>query len=148
MGAHKLSMPDLETRAVERRGLQLESSWCRSFSDQPRLQRPARSARSEQGSVIPLLSLVLLMAAIGALIIAGISERAIERARAQSAADAAALAGAVGGQSQASALAEENGAVLVTFTENDSGVYVEVKRGSGVTATAWAELQLEPTTGG
>ena len=82
----------------------------------------------ERGSALPMLVLGVVLAGTLALQIGRMGGAAGSRARAQTAADAAALAGAADGEHAARALAEANGARLVSFEERgaDARVVVEV----------------------
>ncbi len=83
---------------------------------------------TERGSVLPLMVLAVVLAALIAMGIARIGGAARDRAQAQTAADAAALAGAAEGPGAAKALAEANGAHLVSYRQEglDTSVAVEV----------------------
>ncbi|MDQ6840604.1 MAG: pilus assembly protein TadG-related protein [Actinomycetota bacterium] len=83
---------------------------------------------TERGSVLPLMVLAMVLAAVIAMGIARIGGAARDRAQAQTAADAAALAGAAEGPGAAKALAEANGAHLVSYRQEglDTSVDVEV----------------------
>ena len=112
------------------------------------LDREPRSVvrRSERGSVLPLMSLVLAGVLITSGLVIGVTSRVLDRTTAQSAADAAALAGVAEGRSGAARLAETNGATLVVFEEDAASVRVVVEV-DGRRAEAWAERVLEPVSG-
>jgi hypothetical protein len=82
----------------------------------------------ERGQAVPLLALVLLVAAAVLLVVTRLGIGATWRAQARTAADAAALAGAVDGEAAARRLAEANGTELVSFTERGDRVVVVVRR--------------------
>lgn len=83
----------------------------------------------ERGQTLPLLVLVVVVAAGLIAGVVKLGTNAAQRAAAQTAADAAALAGAVDGEAAARDLARANGAELVDFDERDDGVVVTVRRG-------------------
>src|SRR2546425_13303290 len=68
---------------------------------------------AERGSLLPLLAVILVLAATVMLAIGRLGEAAVARARARSAADAAALAGAADDRAAATAMAGANGAHLL-----------------------------------
>lgn len=86
----------------------------------------------ERGSVVPLVALVVAVAA-GAVMVGGrLGAAAVARAEAQTAADAAALAGAAEGEAAAREVAGANGARLVGFEELGADVRVRVERAPAV----------------
>jgi len=98
----------------------------------------ARFVHGERGQVLPLVLVILLVAAGGLLLLAHLGARATAQARAQVAADAAALAGAAEGQHAAEVLASANGAVLESYEVEGPRVRVVVRTG-GARAVAVAE---------
>jgi hypothetical protein len=84
---------------------------------------------TERGSLLPLLGLILLLAATCALAIGRVGEAAVARARARTAADAAALAGAAEGRAAAVELARDNGARLTGYEVRGRDVRVTVRWG-------------------
>ena len=107
--------------------------------------RKAGSKRSsEKGSVLINVSLVLALVMVGVLVLGGVAQRTVWRARAQSAADAAALAGVGGTRSDSERLAARNGAVLVRFDVDGNVVEVEIDyRGTAAIARAERKLELD-----
>ncbi len=97
--------------------------------------------RSEKGQAMPLLAMTLVGLLISVALILALAGRVSDRATAQTAADAAALAGAAEGAHAARALAEANGAELITFDVLGDTVSVAVEV-DGVRAEARAELFL------
>lgn len=91
----------------------------------------------ERGSIVPIVALVVALAAAVSIGLGMIAHRTVLRAEAQAAADAAALAGVVEGRAGAADLARRNGAGLVDFVVEGSTVEVEVNR-RGVRAVAAA----------
>lgn len=103
----------------------------------PLTRVPRASAR---GQVVPLMAVVLLLAAglaVGVVHVAGAAGR---RAAASAAADAAALAGAADGRAAAEAVAAANDARLVAYRQEGTEVEVEVVR-ADVRATARARWE-------
>ena len=103
-----------------------------------------RSRRDDRGQI---LSLVLLLSALGAglaVLVAELGAVAVERARATAAADAAALAAVTergDGRTVAREFAAANGAQLVSFTRDGGEVLVVVRVGRArATARAVAVL--------
>ncbi len=102
------------------------------------MDRQRHRRRTEGGQATPLWAIVLVLAGL-ALIPTGLVIRAVhERSLAQNAADAAALAGALADEAEARAIAQENGAVLVSYREGAGVVEVTVEVGDR-RATARAE---------
>ncbi len=99
-------------------------------------------AQAEAGSVLPLVGLALAFLLVAAVVLAGLGDRVVSRARAQSAADAAALAGVVEGRAGAEELARANQARLETFEQSGSIVRVVVEH-DGMRAEATANLELQ-----
>ncbi|MEO7556017.1 MAG: pilus assembly protein TadG-related protein [Acidimicrobiales bacterium] len=95
-------------------------------------------ARGEQGQVLPLVLIVVLVVVGAALAIVALGRRADDQARAQLSADAAALAGAADGRVAAEAIAAANHGVLVSFTADGPVVHVAVRVGDA-SAVASAE---------
>ena len=93
--------------------------------------------RRQQGQVLPLVAVVIVLAGLAMLAVARFGAVTINRARASAAADAAALAGAAEGRDAAYALAAANGGTVRSYEEigDDARVRVDV---AGVGATARA----------
>lgn len=104
---------------------------------------------TERGQALPLLAILLVLAAALAVVVAELGSAAVQRARARTAADAAALAGAAATPSAAAAaaraVAEANGAELVAFTVDGAIVEVDVRHGRA-TARATAEATAPPAS--
>ena len=104
---------------------------------------------AERGSVLPLLAVVLLLAATLVVAIGRLGEAAVARAHARAAADAAALAGAAGSRAAATTLAEANGARVLTYELRGRDVRVTVQWGvARATARARAAGWSERRSGG
>ena len=84
-----------------------------------------------------LLLAVVAMAALSVVAVGLFGQRVVDRGRAQTAADAAALAATAGGRAAARRLADDNGAVLIGYSEAGDVVTVVVER-NGERATARA----------
>ena len=109
-----------------------------STRSRPRSDGAAGPDRSRQtGQVVPVMAVGLLLAAVVGLGVVRLAVAAAHRSAAQAAADAAALAGAEDGEEGAEAAATANGAVLITFVQDDIDVEVEITR-RGHTASARA----------
>jgi len=78
----------------------------------------------QRGQVLPLLAVVVALAALVVLGLGRLGAVVVARAEAQTAADAAALAGVLHGQASAQHLAEANGGRLVSWAA--AGREVEV----------------------
>ncbi|HEX2700346.1 MAG TPA: pilus assembly protein TadG-related protein [Acidimicrobiales bacterium] len=91
----------------------------------------------ERGQVLPLLTVVIVLAGLVCLAAGRMGGAAVARARATTAADAAALAGAVGGRPAADAAAAANDATVVRFERLGPDARVDVVLG-GATAHARA----------
>jgi Flp pilus assembly protein TadG len=76
------------------------------------------------------MAVVVLIAALMCLAVAGLGRAMLDRQRAQTAADAAALAGVSGGRSAAAQLATRNHGTLVQFHVDGLDVVVVVVVGS------------------
>jgi len=87
-----------------------------------------RSSR-EQGSTLPFMALAIVIAGVFIVMLGRVGGAATSRAGARNAADAAALAGAAAGRSAAVALAEANGAELLSYTEVGNDTEVRVRLG-------------------
>ena len=85
---------------------------------------------AERGSVLPLLAVVLLLAATLVMAIGRLGEAAVARAHARAAADAAALAGAAESRAAATTLAAANGARVLTYEARGRDVRVTVQWGA------------------
>ena len=109
---------------------------------------PAVQVHSQQGQVVPLMAVAIVLVAALSLGLVGLGRRSIARARAQSAADSAALAAAVAippqvAEGVAERFAARNGATLVGWRTVGPTVVVTVEV-AGERATAAAR----PVTGG
>ena len=93
--------------------------------------------RRESGQALPILLVVVALAAVSIVAVAEFGVRLVHEARAQAAADAAALAGVMSGEQAALSVAARNGALLVSFRTDGSLVTVVVAIGP-VTAVARA----------
>ena len=102
--------------------------------------------RPEGGAVAVLMAAAILVAALLVLRVATLGSAAAGRARAQTAADAAALAGVVGGRDDAETLANENGGVLISWSDDGDEVQVSVGVDDAV-AVARAERVNTPPFG-
>ena len=100
-----------------------------------------RVRHSERGQAVPMMVLLLAVAAVVVITIARLGTAADEAAQARTAADAAALAGAAKGLAAATELAEANGATLVDYAAFGNQVEVRVQVGSAV-AVARAERSV------
>ncbi|NLD78082.1 MAG: hypothetical protein GX643_15610 [Acidimicrobiales bacterium] len=111
----------------------------------PPSDQPPRTS-GENGQVVPVMAVALLLAAVLGLGLVRVAGAAAQRAAAQAAADAAALAGAEDGRPGAVAAAEANGAVLVSYLHDHLDVEVEVtRRGHRAAARArWLPQNTEP----
>jgi hypothetical protein len=78
----------------------------------------------QRGQVLPLLTVVVALAALVVVGLGRLGAVVVARAEAQTAADAAALAGAVHGRAAADGLAAANGGRLLSWTT--AGAEVEV----------------------
>jgi hypothetical protein len=94
----------------------------------------------DEGQVLPLMMAVVAFAVAVLLALVPLAEAAGDRARARTAADAAALAGAADGEDAARAIAEANGATLVSWRADGTEVWVEVRSG-GARAVAKARRE-------
>ena len=75
---------------------------------------------SASGQALPLIVLVLALAAVAAFLLASLGGEILRSARSQAAADASALAAAGTGERAASRVAERNGAELLSFVQKDT----------------------------
>jgi hypothetical protein len=106
-------------------------------------------ARADDGSVLPLLAVVLGVAVLCLLMITATADLAVRRSRAQIAADAGALAGAAEGEGRAGEVVATNGAILSSYREQpgrgpDALVTVTVRvEFRGASAEAWAERYVD-----
>lgn len=118
---------------------------------------------SASGQALPLIVVVLALAAVSAFLLASLGGEVLRSARSQAAADTSALAGAASGERAARRVAERNGAELVSFAQKDalqsvgvarrpvapaspaaSGVEVEVRRDGWDSSAAAALGSLRP----
>ena len=88
-----------------------------------------RASTTERGQVLPLLTLVILLAGLACLLAGKLGGAAVARAQATTAADAAALAGAAAGAEAATRAAAANGGRVTTYATfgTDARVDVEVE---------------------
>ncbi len=89
-----------------------------------------------------MFALTGVFVVVAILLLAGLTQRVVDRSRAQAAADAAALAGVVDGRAGAEALAAANDAVVVRFVDRGTTVTVDVATSDGTAASASAERRL------
>jgi hypothetical protein len=89
--------------------------------------------------VLPLVAVIVLVAAGAALLLARSGAEVVDRARARTAADATALAGVEGDRPAAERVARADGATLERFVRVGARVEVTVRVG-GARATARAAL--------
>ena len=94
--------------------------------------------RRERGQVLPLLTVVIVVAGVVSLAAAKVGGRAVEEAQAATAADAAALAGAAAGADAAEEAAEANGARLTRMETAGADSRASVSFGDGAGASARA----------
>jgi hypothetical protein len=96
----------------------------------------------QRGQALPLVLLLLALAALGALLVSRTALVAADRARAQQAADAAALAGAAAGRPAADRIAARNGATIEHYEQRGDQVVVRARVGEAA-ATASARRSWE-----
>lgn len=106
------------------------------------LTRPPAAMR-ERGSVLPLVALLVVAAGGLCVGLGRLGGDAVEAAQARTAADAAALAGAAEGEDEARDVADDNGAVLVSFVREGLDVEVRTRVGDAV-----ADARATRTGGG
>lgn len=106
-----------------------------------------RRARGEDGSVLPLVALLLVAIAGLTVAVGDVGLDVVTAARARAAADAAALAGAAEGEPAARRLAVANGGRLVSYATDGPEVQVTVEI-AGVEARARAARRASGHTGG
>jgi hypothetical protein len=87
------------------------------------------SHESERGSILPFVALAMVLAGVCIVLLARVGGAATARAGARNAADAAALAGAAEGRAAAVALAQANGAELLSYSEQGLDTLVRVRLG-------------------
>ena len=111
----------------------------------------ARPGPRDRGQAVPLMAAMLLLAMGAVVVTIEIGRLLNESAAARTAADAAALAGAADGSDEAASIAAANGAILLSYEEEEPAdgsdallvtVTVQVGRAS---RTARAERQVEWT---
>ena len=93
---------------------------------------------SASGQALPLIVLVLALAAVAAFLLASLGGEILRSARSQAAADASALAAAGTGERAASRVAERNGAELLSFVQKDTPQGAAVTRQLAVSASSSA----------
>lgn len=101
----------------------------------------------ERGQVLPLLTVVIVVAGLMCLAAGRLGGKAVGEAGAATAADAAALAGAAEGWRAAEELAAANGARLTDFDRMGQDTRVQVER-AGAVATARARRSGAGPRGG
>ena len=84
---------------------------------------------TEQGQILPLFTLVIVLAGLACLVAGKLGGAAVARAQATTAADAAALAGAAAGPAAASRMASANGGRVTTYTALGTDARVDVELG-------------------
>ncbi len=84
------------------------------------------TGQRDAGQVVPLVAVVVALAAIGVLLLGRIGEAQAARARARTAADAVALAGAADGRDVADDVARANDAGIVLWLDDEASVEVVV----------------------
>lgn len=104
-----------------------------------------RQRGDDAGQVLPLVAVILVVAACSVIAIGAVAVDVRQRARAATAADAAALAGVVDGAGAAQRLALDNGGALENY-ERLSGGDVRVRVGVG-TARATARARARAGEG-
>lgn len=105
---------------------------------------PSADSAADRGQATPLWAIVILLAGLLLIPAGKLISATVQRAEAQTAADASALAGALaapGGEAEARAIAGENGARLIRYTEEGNEVEVTVQSGD-FRATARAEREI------
>ena len=102
-------------------------------------------AAGEGGQVLPLVVVVMMLAALVAIGAVRLGVGVTDRARARTAADAAALAGARDGEDVAGEVAADNHGELLAYVARDGEVEVTVRVG-GSTARARATLRWDEPT--
>ena len=75
-------------------------------------------ARAEDGSITPLIAVILACGALLAVTVARIGEGLVGEYRAQLVADASALAGIYGGEEAANQVAQHNGGVVINVDDS------------------------------
>jgi hypothetical protein len=98
-----------------------------------------RRVRGQRGQVVPLVAVIVVVAAGAALVLARLGTEVIDRARARTAADAAALAGVRGDRVAAERVARADGGALERYVRVGDQVEVTVRVG-GFRATARASI--------
>lgn len=83
----------------------------------------------DAGQVLPLVAVLILLAALSIVLVGRVGSRLSEQARARTAADAVALAGAADGRAGAELVARENGAAIIGWFPSGDGVQVAVRVG-------------------
>ena len=96
-----------------------------------------RAPASEQGQVLPLLTLVIVLAGLACLLAGKLGGAAVARAQASTAADAAALAGVAAGAEAAERAAAANGGRVTAYATFGTDARVDVELG-GAHASARA----------
>jgi hypothetical protein len=97
--------------------------------------------QGQRGQALPLVVAIVALAAIGVVALGRFAAGTVDAARARTAADAAALAGAAAGRGAAATAAAANAGTLVSFSQRDDTVIVDVRVGDAV-ARARATLTL------
>jgi hypothetical protein len=104
-------------------------------------------ARRERGQVLPLLTLVIVLAGLVCLAAGKLGGAAVARAQAVTAADAAALAGAAAGEGEARRAAAANGARLTGYQAAGTDARVEVTLGRAEAAARARRSGNDPDEG-
>ena len=89
-------------------------------------------ARDEDGQVMPLVAVAIVLVGGIALVIGHIGGMLVAHAQARAAADAAALAGALEGPAAAAEAAAANGATLLEIEVDDTDTEVKVQVGDAI----------------
>lgn len=107
-----------------------------------------RTSRSERGSILPFVALAMVLAGASMVLLARVGGAATARAGARNAADAAALAGAAEGRAAAVALAEANGAELLSYQDIGLDTLVRVRLGPAEASGRARRTGARPGEGG
>src|SRR5579885_1200104 len=106
------------------------------------------TSRSERGSILPFVALAMVLAAASMVLLARVGGAATARAGARNAADAAALAGAAEGRNAAVALAQANGAELLSYQDIGLDTLVRVRLGPAEASGRARRSGARPGEGG
>ena len=83
--------------------------------------------KDESAQAVPLVALLIVIAAITLITIGEVGRLLVDRGRARAAADASALAAVHGGRAEAESIARANHAELVDYREGSGWVEVRVR---------------------